>query len=111
MINVPLKQVNVDHDPTVITAKAIETALNKGRFGATIKRDGGAGFAQQGGTGRSHFHVQKICCASEIPAINKILEPIEGVSNVAINVTTKLVSISQNRSGRISMQCLTVLTS
>ena len=90
MINVPLKQVTVDHDHTVITAKDIENALNKGRFGATIKRDGGAGVAQIG-VGRSQFHVQKICCASEIPAINKILEPIEGVSNIAINVTTKLV--------------------
>lgn len=90
MINVPLKQVTIDHDHTVITAKDIENALNKGRFGATIKRDGGANVAKSG-VGRSHFHVQKICCASEIPAINKILEPIDGVSNVAINVTTKFV--------------------
>lgn len=89
MINVPLKQVTVDHDPSVVTAKEIEAALNKARFGATVKRDGGAVFG--GGVGRSHFHVQKICCASEIPAINKILEPIDGVSNVAINVTSKLV--------------------
>ena len=90
MINVPLKQVTVDHDPKVITAKDIEKALNKGRFGATVKRDGGAAVTQ-GGVGRSHFHVQKICCASEIPAIKKILEPINGVSNIAINVTTKMV--------------------
>jgi copper chaperone CopZ len=92
MINVPLKQVSVDHDPSIITAKEIEVALNKARFGATVKRDGGALFG--GGVGRSQFHVQRICCASEIPAINKILEPIDGVSNVAISVTTKMVCTS-----------------
>jgi copper chaperone CopZ len=89
IINVPLKQLTVEHDPSVVTAKEIEAALNKARFGATVKRDGGAMLG--GGVGRSHFHVQKICCASEIPAINKILEPIDGVSNVAINVTAKMV--------------------
>lgn len=91
MINVPLKQVTVDHDPSVITAKDIENVLNKNRFGATLKRDGGAGAAAGGSDGRSHFYVEKICCASEIPAINSILNPIDGVSNVSINVTTKMV--------------------
>ena len=92
MINVPLKQVNVDHDPSVITAKDIESALNRAKFGATIKRDGGAGMAAMAREkGRSHFFVGKICCASEIPAINSILEPMEGVSKVSINVTSKLV--------------------
>ena len=33
----------------------------------------------------------KICCASEIPAINDIIEPMECVSKVSINVTTKMV--------------------
>jgi copper chaperone CopZ len=90
MINVPLKQVTVDHDPSVITGKDIENVLNKNRFGATLKRDGG-GRAAGGSDGRSQFHVQKICCASEIPAINSILNPIHGVSKVSINVTTKMV--------------------
>lgn len=95
MINVPLKQVTVDHDPAVVAAKDIESALNKAKFGATVKRDGGAAFAvPSGGTGRSQFFVEKICCASEIPAINLILEPITGVSKVSINVTTKMVSHS-----------------
>lgn len=44
--------------------------------------------------GRSQFHVQKICCSAEIPQINHILKPMEGVTNVAINVTTKMVSSS-----------------
>lgn len=43
-------------------------------------------------TGRSRFFVDGICCASEIPAIRSIVDPIHGVSNVMINVTTKMVS-------------------
>jgi hypothetical protein len=42
--------------------------------------------------GRSRFYVDKICCASEIPAIRSIVEPLDGVSEVLINVTTKMVS-------------------
>jgi copper chaperone CopZ len=94
MINVPLKQVVLDHNPKVISATDIEDALNKAAFGATIKKDGGAGGAtSSSSTGRSQFHVNKICCSSEIPAINSILEPIQGVSNVSINVTTKMVCV------------------
>jgi copper chaperone CopZ len=37
--------------------------------------------------------VQKICCASEIPAIKVIIEPMSGVSKVSINVTTKTVYV------------------
>jgi copper chaperone CopZ len=102
MINVPLKQVSVDHYPDVLTAQDMEDALNKAGFGATIKRDGGVGSATGTGTGtgttqdrnhkgRSQLYVEKICCSSEIPAINTILLPIQGVSHVSINVTTKMV--------------------
>jgi len=96
MINVPMKQVTVDHDPSIISAKDIESALNKARFGATVKRDGGAQLASVGGSGRSQFYVDKICCASEIPQINKIFEPITGVSKVSINVTTKNVYVDHD---------------
>ena len=105
MINVPLKQVTVDHDPSIIVAKDIESALNKARFGASVKRDGGARMVGAGGSGRSQFHVEKICCASEIPAINKILEPIDGVTKVAINVTTKFVYVDHATS-TVSAQAL-----
>ena len=97
MINVPLKLVTVDHDPNLIVAKDIEAALNEARFGAAVKRDGGVGvMLAGGGTGKSQFYVEKICCASEIPAINKILEPIEGVSKVSINVTNKFVYVEHD---------------
>lgn len=107
MINVPLKQVIVDHYPNHISAKEIESALNKNHLGASVKRDGGAGMAAPTSAtvtkGRSHFFVQHICCASEIPAINSIVEPIKGVSAVSINVTTKMVYVDHD-TGFVSAQ-------
>lgn len=97
LVNVPLKQVLVDHDPSIITATGIETILNKERFGASIKMDGGASaLASNNSKGRSHFLVQHICCASEIPAINKIVQPIPGVTNVSISVPTKMVYVDHD---------------
>jgi copper chaperone CopZ len=97
LVNVPLKQVIVHHDPQRLSASDIATALNKNHFGATVKRDGGAEMRpadiQQQESGRSQLHVQHICCASEIPAILKILQPIHGVTNVSISTTTKMVQV------------------
>jgi copper chaperone CopZ len=86
-----VKMVMIDHDPDVVSAKDIEAILNKNRFKAHIKTDGAVPLATGSTCGRSQFFVQKICCASEIPAINVIIEPMFGVSKVSINVTTKTV--------------------
>lgn len=93
MINVPLRNVIIDHDPSIVTAAILEDILNQNDFGATIRRDGGAKQQKQKQTGRgkSRFYVDKICCASEIPMINTIINPMEGTSAVSINVTTKMV--------------------
>jgi copper chaperone CopZ len=96
LVNVPLKQVLVDHDPSIITASGIESILNKNRFGASIKMDGGASAKSTSTKGRSQFLVQHICCASEIPAINKIVQPIPGVSIVSISVPTKMVYVDHD---------------
>ena len=97
MINVPLKNVTVDHIPNDITADDIANVLNKNHFGASITRDGGKHIAvTSSSTGRSAFFVQKICCASEIPAITNICEPIPGVTKVSINVTTKMVYVDHD---------------
>jgi copper chaperone CopZ len=90
MINVPLRNVIIDHDPSVVTAKILKDILNQNDFGASIRRDGGAK-QKQTGQGKSKFYVDKICCASEIPMINSVINPIEGTSAVSINVTTKMV--------------------
>ena len=97
MINAPLKSVTVDHIPNEITADDIARVLNENHFGASITRDGGKQVAfPSSSTGRSAFFVQKICCASEIPAITNICEPLPGVTKVSINVTTKMVYVDHD---------------
>jgi Cd2+/Zn2+-exporting ATPase len=44
-------------------------------------------------SGKSSFFVSGICCSSEIPAINSILEPLNGVEKVSINVPNKTVYV------------------
>lgn len=43
--------------------------------------------------GKSQFFVEKICCASEIPAINAIVGPLDGVLDVVVNATTNTVYV------------------
>jgi hypothetical protein len=90
MINVPLRNVIIDHDPSIVTGTILVDILNQNDFGASILHDGGAK-QKQTGRGKSRFYAEKICCASEIPMINAIVNPIEGTSAVSINVTTKMV--------------------
>jgi len=54
-----------------------------------LKRDGATTSAST--VGRSQLFVEGICCASEIPAINRMLAPLKGVIKVSINVQGKLV--------------------
>jgi hypothetical protein len=53
------------------------------------------------GSGKSTLHVQNICCASEIPPIRAIVEPLPGVSKVSFNITSKLVYV-EHEFGRTS---------
>jgi copper chaperone CopZ len=96
LINVPVKTVIVDHDPSLVTAKDVEGVLNKNHFVAKIKLDGAAGQAAGATEGRSQFFVEKICCASEIPAINAIVTPMPGVKTISINTTTKMVYVDHD---------------
>ncbi len=66
--------------------------LNENAFGARIEHDGAFSNNSLNEKGRSRFFVDRICCASEIPAILSILEPMVGVTCVRVNVTTKTVS-------------------
>ena len=105
MVNVPLRQVVVNHDPTVLPASSILQILNDDSFDAAIIRDGGVHQPKimssktcQGGPGRSKFHVSYMCCASEVPAIRSVIEPLTGVSNVSVNTTTKHVFVDHDAS-------------
>jgi len=46
--------------------------------------------------GKSQFFVEKICCASELPAINAIVGPIDGVVDFKVNTTTKTLYVVHN---------------
>jgi hypothetical protein len=45
---------------------------------------------------RSQFYVRGICCAMEIPAIRKIVQPLLGVETLRINMTTKMVYVQHD---------------
>jgi copper chaperone CopZ len=88
---VPLRNVVVDHDSGIVAAVEIAKILNNNAFGARIERDGGTKHTRNT-RGTSRFYVDRICCASEVPAILSIVEPLLGVTGVRVNVTTKTVS-------------------
>lgn len=45
---------------------------------------------------RSKFYVSGICCASEVPAVKRIVKPLIGVSKLQINITTKMVNVEHD---------------
>ena len=56
-------------------------------------------------TARSTFFVKGICCAAECPPIRSILGQFDGVSNVSINVTTKMVYVDHSQAVTAHMLC------
>ena len=95
LVNAPMKTVVTNHDLTVISAQDIVDRLNKGYFGATIKKDGDSADVSSLHD-RSQLYVHNICCSSEIPGIKAILVPLAGVSKVSVNVTTKIVYVDHD---------------
>jgi len=94
-VNTTTKLVRVTHDPSKSTAMDITVALNKQKFGATLKKDGGKQKSRDSKSGKSSFLVSGICCSSEIPLIKSILKPLEGVDveKLSINVPTKTLYV------------------
>lgn len=94
-VNTTTKLVRVTHDPSKSTAVDITAALNKQKFGATLKKDGGKQKSGDAKSGKSSFLVSGICCSTEIPLIRSILEPLEGVDveKLSINVPTKTLYV------------------
>lgn len=59
---------------------------------------------------KSYFDVLGLCCSSEVPLIEKILSPLEGIEKISVIVPTKTVIvvhdnllISQIQIGKISI--------
>lgn len=95
LVNASVKQVLVDFDPSLASTSDLAQRLTKNGFVATVKFDGGGAVTAASGTGpaRTVLYVEGICCASEVPAVTSILEPLPGVSRISVNTTAKLVYV------------------
>ena len=106
-INVPLKQVIIDHDSQIISATQIVTLLNEELFPSTVQRDGGASLPS---IVRSTFTCKGICCSSEVPTILEILNPFEGVVLVKVNVPVRKVIVDHDCKFISASQIAKILT-
>ena len=95
-VNVPVKRITVEHDCKLVSATQIAKILTGESFETVVEKDGFANSSANmnvaGVEGRSKFHLQNICCASEIPQIRSAVEPLNGVKGLMVNVATKMVS-------------------
>lgn len=90
----------VEHDASLSTETVLH-ALDSARHSATVDSTSGNSLkinAQQSEPlwVRSQFYVGGICCASEVPAVRKIVRPLDGVSKLQINITTKTVHVQHD---------------
>jgi copper chaperone CopZ len=106
-INVPLKQVIIDHDSQIISASQIVVILNDELFPSTVQRDGGASLPS---IVRSTFTCKGICCSSEVPTILEILNPFEGVVEVKVNVPVRKVIVDHDCKFISALQIAKILT-
>merc|ERR1712238_75973 len=106
-INVPLKQIIIDHESQVVSATQIVKILNDELFPSTVQRDGGASLPS---VVRSNFTCKGICCASEVPQILEILNHYAGVETVSVNVPLKKVIVEHNCKVISAAQIAKILT-
>ena len=59
---------------------------------------------------RSQFSVQGICCASEVPAVRRIVKPLTGVANLQINILNKIVHVQHDAALISAMEIAQKLT-
>jgi copper chaperone CopZ len=98
MVQQPLKnQVLVDHDAQTSTESILHALASVGHI-AVWQAPQASGMDNNAPLWvRSNFHVQGICCASEVPMVKKIVKPMPGVSpKVQINITTRTVYVQHD---------------
>jgi len=95
MVKVNEKLVLIDHDGGAEADHMVETLKTMGYF--AVLQDEQLEMGEEAlELVRSQFYVQGICCASEIPSIQKIVKPLPGVHKIQINITTKMVYVQHN---------------
>ncbi|GMH68998.1 hypothetical protein TrLO_g1265 [Triparma laevis f. longispina] len=99
-VNVTSKLVYVYHDYEGLPVGEVVEALNYAGFGATLKKDARPKILPKVSptktSGKSSFSIANMCCASEVPPILSILEPMNGVNNVNVNVTARIVYVDHD---------------
>jgi len=106
-VNVPLKQIIVDHDCRVISATLIVKMLEEELFPSKVERDGGASLPS---FVRSTFRTGGLCCSSEVPQLVAILQPYNGVSDIKFNIPLKQIIVEHNSKIISAAQVAKILT-
>ena len=106
LVTVSTQTVLVHHDASIQPDRFVNTLLEM-KYAArllegnkatktTVSNGHGNGPASSVTVVKSQFYVPGICCASEVPSINRILKPLTAVKKVQINITTKMVYVQHN---------------
>lgn len=92
ILNSADQAVQIEHDSSLSTESVLSALESVGHPGYIHNAPSSSSEAMV----RSHLYVQGICCASEIPAVRKIVKSLAGVSKLQINITTKMVIVQHD---------------
>lgn len=96
MVDSKSQTITLEHDASMNTESVLHALESAGH--SAVIREQPSDFMSDQILVRSKFYVSGICCASEVPAVKKIIKPIYGVSKVQINITTKMVNVQHDAS-------------
>uniref|UniRef100_A0A7S1V5S7 HMA domain-containing protein n=1 Tax=Grammatophora oceanica TaxID=210454 RepID=A0A7S1V5S7_9STRA len=91
--NILTHMVDVDHGASTTLQEMVEVLQKMGFQGARPPSNNSGSNQLEMPLARSQFHVQGICCTSECPTIQSIVEQLPSVSKIQINITTKNVYV------------------
>ena len=91
--DVPARTVSVEHVPSKVSPETILKLLNDDDFGATIVSMLSATNMTAPPTLLTTFHCKGMCCKSEVPLIDDLLKPIDGIQSIAYDVPARTVTV------------------
>ena len=110
-VNVPLKQIILDHDCRAISATQIVKLLEEELFPSKVERDGGASLPS---TAKSTFTIEghPNPNSSEVTRIMAILKPYDGIANVSTITIAPLNQLAVDHNSKVisALQIASILT-
>ena len=103
------QQIIVVHDARMTTDSIIKALANVGHE-ARLQPHQAPSHGSEPLLVRSHFAVEGVCCASEIPALRRIVKPLRGVSKLQVNLTTKIVYVQHDATQIRAQEIASALT-